>query len=83
MFYYPVCTYLLNLPPVLGFPGVSDSKESACNAGDPGLIPGWGRSLGEGNGSQLQYSCLGNPWTEEPDGLQSRVVEVFYYLVCT
>ena len=61
----------------------SDGKESAGNAGDPGLIPGWGRSLGEGNGSQLQYSCLGNPWTEKPGRLQCRVVEVFYYLVCT
>ena len=43
-----------------GFPGGSDSTESACNAGDPGLIPGLGRSPGEGNGSPLQYSCLGN-----------------------
>ena len=43
-----------------GFPGGSDGKESACNAGDPGLIPGWGRSLGEGNGYPLQYSCLKN-----------------------
>ena len=42
-------------------PGGSDGKESACNAGDPGLIPGWGRSPGEGNGNPLQYSCLGNP----------------------
>ena len=46
---------------ILGFPGVSDSKESACNAGEPGLIPGSGRSLGEGNGNPLQYSCLENP----------------------
>ena len=37
------------------------SKESACNAGDVGSIPGWGRSPGEGNDSPLQYSCLGNP----------------------
>ena len=36
-------------------------KESACNAGNPGLIPGLGRSPGEGNGSPLQYSCLENP----------------------
>ena len=42
------------------FPGGSDSKESACNAGDPGSIPGLGRSPGEGNGSPLQYSCLEN-----------------------
>ena len=39
----------------------SDGKESACNAGDPGLIPGSGRSPGEGNGNPLQYSCLENP----------------------
>ena len=40
--------------------GCSDSKESACNAGDPGSIPGSGRSPGEGNGNPLQYSCLEN-----------------------
>ena len=45
----------------LGFPGGSDGKESACNAGDPGSIPGSGRSPGEGNGNLLQYSCLKNP----------------------
>ena len=39
----------------------SDSKESACNAGDLGSIPGLGRSPGEGNGNSLQYSCLENP----------------------
>ena len=38
--------------------GVSDGKESACNVRDPGLIPGLGRSPGEGNGNTLQYSCL-------------------------
>ena len=43
-----------------GFPGGSDSKESACNAGDLGSIPGLGRSSGEGNGYPLQYSCLEN-----------------------
>ena len=43
------------------FPGGSDGKESACNAGDPGSIPGLGRSPGEGNGNPLQYSCLENP----------------------
>ena len=43
-----------------GFPGGSDSKESACNAGDPGSILGSGRSLGKGNGYPLQYSCLEN-----------------------
>ena len=43
------------------FPGVSDSKASSYNAGDPGLIPWSGRSPGEGNGNPLQYSCLENP----------------------
>ena len=43
------------------FPGGSDWKESACTVGDPGLIPGLGRSPGEGNGNPLQYSCLENP----------------------
>ena len=46
---------------VQDFPGGSDGKVSAYNAGDPGLIPGSGKSLGEGNGDQLQYSCLENP----------------------
>ena len=45
----------------MGFPGGSDNKESSCNAGDLGLIPGSGRSPGEGNGNPLQYFCLGNP----------------------
>ena len=44
-----------------GFPGGSDGKESACNAGDPGSVTGWGRSRGEENGNPLQYSCLENP----------------------
>ena len=43
-----------------GFPGGSDSKESACNAGDPGSIPGLKRSLGEENGNPLHCSCLEN-----------------------
>ena len=42
-------------------PGGSGGKESACNAGDQSSIPGSGRSPGEGSGSPLQYSCLGNP----------------------
>ena len=45
---------------VWGFPGFSDGKESACNAGDPYLIPGLVRSPVEGNGNPLQYSCLEN-----------------------
>ena len=44
----------------MGFPGGSDIKESACNAGDLGSIPGSRRSPGEGNGYPLQYSCLEN-----------------------
>ena len=54
-----------SLPPVdyqlSSFPGGSDGKESACHAGDPGLIPGSERSPGEENGNPLQYSCLENP----------------------
>ena len=50
-------------PPLgmLGFPGSSDGNKSACSAGDLGLIPGSGRSPGEGNGNWLQYSYLENP----------------------
>ena len=46
---------------LLGLPGGSDGKESTCNAGDLGSIPGLGRSPGRGHGNQLQYSCLENP----------------------
>ena len=49
----------------LASPSGSDSKESACNAGDPGLIHGWGRSPGEGNGRPLEYSCLKNSMDTE------------------
>ena len=48
------------------FPGGSDGKASAYSVGDLGSIPGSGRSPGEGNGNPLQYSCLENPWMEEP-----------------
>ena len=51
--------FLLEYPQ--GFPGGSDSKESAHHAGDLGSIPGLGRSPGEENGNPLQYSCLENP----------------------
>ena len=44
----------------MGFPGGSEGKESACNAGDLVLVPVVGRSPGEGNGYPLQYSCLEN-----------------------
>ena len=56
--------------PFLTFSG-SDGKESACNAGDIGSIPGLGRSSGGRNGNPLQYSCWRIPWTEEPGRLQS------------
>ena len=48
-----------------GLPGGSEVKASAWNAGDPGLIPGSGRSPGEGNGNPLQYSSLENPMEGE------------------
>ena len=54
-----------------GFPGDSDCKESACNAGDLGSVPGLGRSLGGGHGNPLQYSCLENPMDSGACGLQS------------
>ena len=51
----------------MGFPGGPAGKESACNVGDMGTIPGFGRFPGRGHGKPLQYSCLGNPM----DRLQS------------
>ena len=76
------------------FPGGSDAKESARNAGDLGLIPGSGRSPGGGKGNPLQYCCLENSWTEESSGLQSMGSErvrhdwlthtyVFLYWICS
>ena len=59
--YHIHCLLITNI--FMGFPGGSDSKESTCNAKDPGLIPGSGRSPGEGNGNLLLYSWLA--WTEE------------------
>ena len=55
-----VMSLLFNRLSRLGFPGGSEVKASAWNAGDPGAIPGSGRSPGEGNGNPLQYSCLEN-----------------------
>ena len=52
-----------------GFPGGSDGKEFACNAGDPGSIPGLGRSPGVKIGYPLQYSCLENPMDKGPRSL--------------
>ena len=48
-----------------GFPGGSEGKVSACNAGDPGSVPGSGRSPGEGDGNPLRYSCMENPMDGE------------------
>ena len=50
----------MDLEIIMGLPCDSAGKESACNVGDPDLIPGSGRSHGEGNGYPLQYSCLEN-----------------------
>ena len=57
------------------FPGGSDGKASVYNAGDPGSIPGWRKSSGEGNGNPLQDYCLENPmdrgvWWATVQGLQ-------------
>ena len=60
-FHYARALLIINSTTTLYFPGGSDSKESACNAGDPGSIPGSGRSLGGGHGNPLQYSCLESP----------------------
>ena len=63
------------------FPDGSDGKESACNAGDPGSIHGLGRSLGEGNGYLIQYSCLesstdrGTWWTTVDVATKSNTTE--------
>ena len=58
----------------MGFPGGSDSKVSARNAGDPDSVSGLGRSPGEGNGNPVQYSCLENPIDREDR--QATVPEV-------
>ena len=56
-----LCSCIRRYNIIKGFPGGSEGKESACNVGDLGSIPGLGRSPGEGNGNPLQYSCLENP----------------------
>ena len=71
-----------------GFPGGSDGKASAYNAGDPRSIPGLGRSPGEGNGNPLQYSCLenlmdGGAWLATLHGVAksySRLSDITIYL---
>ena len=62
----------------MGFPGGSDCKESACNAEDPGSIPELGRSPGERNGYQLQYSCLENSMDKE-DTQVAEMVNITNY----
>ena len=78
-----ICPVIL-LP---GFPGGSDGKEFACNAGDLGLIPGWGRSPGGGHGNPLQYSCLENPmergawWATDHRVAKSRTWQKWHSII--
>ena len=67
-----------SLGELLGFPGGSDSKESACNAGDPGSTPRLGRSPGEGIGYPLQYSYLKNSKDRGTCGLQCMGLQELY-----
>ena len=60
---------------IKGFPGGSEVKASAYNVGDPGSIPGLGRSPGEGNGTPLQYYCLENPMDGGRDHKESDMTE--------
>ena len=59
----------------LGFPGGLDGKACVCNTGDLDLIPGLGRSPGEGNGSPLQYPCLENPMDRGARAIVHRVAQ--------
>ena len=68
---YPESEDLINILQSRGFSGGSVVKNLPDNAKDTGLIPEWGRSPGIGNDNPFQYSCLGNPWTEETGRLQS------------
>ena len=75
---YSVHSILSGGPFIIGVLGGSDGKESAGNTGDPGSIPGWGRSPGGGHGNPLQYSCLEYPmdrgawWATVPGVKKSR-----------
>ena len=69
------------------FPSGSDGKASAYNAGDPGSIPGSGRSPGEGNGNPLQYSCLenhmdGGPWLATVHGVAKSRTRLSVFTIC-
>ena len=65
----PEFEFLITLLYFVSFPDGSAGKESACEAGDTGLIPGLGRSPGEGNGNYSSILAGKIPWTEEPGGL--------------
>ena len=69
--YFIHVLFKTQLTSIVGFPSGSDSKESACNAGDLGLIPGSGRHPGEVNGYLFQYSCLENSMDRGAWWLQS------------
>ena len=58
---------------IYGFPSSSADKDSTCNAGDPGSVPGWGRSSGVVNVTHSSVLAWRIPWTEDPGGLQSMV----------
>ena len=67
--------WTLILSSLMGFPGGSDGKESACNARDPGLIPGLGNRLEKGMATHFSILAWRILWTEEPGGLQSKVLQ--------
>ena len=66
-----ICLFLVVTRIYMGFPGGSDSKESACNAGDPGSIPGQEDLLQKGTATHSSFLAWRTPWTEEPGELQS------------
>ena len=72
--------YLFSIGLLSGFLCGSYSKEFACNAGDPGSIPGMGRSPGEGNGSPLQYSCMGREVKSERVEISDLFKDVIHFL---
>ena len=74
-----VC-YSPTMPLCKGFPGSSDGKESTCNAGDLGSIPGSRRSLGEGIATHSSILAWKIPWTEELGGLQSMGLQRLVYI---
>ena len=75
-----ISAYITHLFSKVGFPHSSDSKESACNAGDLGSIPGLERSPGEGKGYPLQYSGLYSPWGAKSRTWLSEFSQVIHFL---